>query len=59
MLKLNNMMAMFFCCAPALASAQDWSGAYAGGSISLGMAETEVYDSDENTTYGYILGNAG
>jgi hypothetical protein len=52
-------MAMFFCCAPALASAQDWSGAYAGGSISLGMAETEVYDSDENTTYGYILGNAG
>jgi outer membrane immunogenic protein len=55
MSKLNSMMIAFLCCAPALASAQDWSGAYAGGSISFGMAETEVYDSDENTTYGYTF----
>lgn len=58
---VNNTLAMLLCCTPGLASAQDWSGAYAGGAISLGMAETEVLDSGENTTYGYsfVDGYAG
>jgi len=38
---------------PISVSAQDWSGAFAGGSLSVGAAETEIFDSDENATYGY------
>ena len=38
---------------PVAATAQDWSGPYAGGSIGIGSGDLEVFDSDEYTAYGY------
>lgn len=50
---LPKILAAVCLSAPGIVSAQDWTGPYAGGSISLGAAEMEAFDSDEYTSYGY------